>query len=71
MNQLHIVNLSFIKETNKEKQFKIEKQENYRTQIIRLKGEKIVNLYESTIYLQICVKDVNNVEISSNQFGRK
>ena len=57
-----ILSHPFLKETEEERKEKMEIQENYRKWIIRLKNDKIFNLYESKSYLQ---KFANNTEVES------
>ena len=57
-----ILSHPFLKETEEERNEKMDIQENYRKWIIRLKNDKIFNLYESKSYLQ---KFANNTEVES------
>lgn len=57
-----ILNHPFLKESEAERKAKMEIQENYRKWIIRLKNDKIFNLYESKSYL---AKFSNNTEVES------
>lgn len=68
-NWPRILNHPFLKETEKEKQLKMEIQDNYRKWIIRLKGEKIFNLYESESYLAKFANDTGDVENNQIAFA--
>ena len=63
-----ILDHPFLKENEKEKKFRLESEENYRKWIIRIKNDKIFNLYESESFLSKFANDLD-VENGTKNFS--
>lgn len=64
----NIIDHPFIKENDGDKQYRIQVQENYRKWIIRLKNEKVFNLYECETFLSKFSSD-SDVESGTRAFS--